>query len=167
VTFVLPRAGGGHRLAGGRERGYGRVMRISDVIRHKGGQVVTIPMDATVQQLLDILEEHRIGAVVVSNDGSTVSGIVSERDVVRHLRTAGGDLLDQMVVTIMTSEVHTCAPEDGVEDLARTMTDRRIRHVPVVVDGKLQAIVSIGDIVKSRIDELQTERDQLVGYIQQ
>ena len=142
-------------------------MRISDVIRRKGDLVVTVRSDATVQRLLEILEEHRIGAVVVSNDGSTVSGIVSERDVVRHLRTVGAGVLDQTVATIMTSEVHTCTPEDDIEDLARTMTDRRIRHVPVVVNGQLKAIVSIGDIVKWRIDALLTERDHLVGYIQQ
>ena len=142
-------------------------MRISDVIRRKGDLVVTVRSDVTVQQLLEILEEHRIGALVVSDDGSTVSGIVSERDVVRHLRTAGAGVLDQTVATIMTGDVQTCTPDDGIEDLARTMTERRIRHIPVVVDGRLRAIVSIGDIVKWRIDELQTERDQLVGYIQQ
>jgi CBS domain-containing protein len=142
-------------------------MRISDVIRRKGDQVVTIRSDATVQLLLEVLEEHRIGAVVVSNDGTTVTGIVSERDVVRHLHNAGPGLLEQTVATIMTKEVHTCTPDDGIEDLARTITNLRIRHVPVVVDDKLVAIVSIGDIVKWRIDELQTERDHLVGYIQQ
>ncbi|HEY8822472.1 MAG TPA: CBS domain-containing protein [Dermatophilaceae bacterium] len=142
-------------------------MRISDVIRRKGGKVVTVRSDATVQQLLEILEEHRIGAAVVSNDGSTVTGIVSERDVVRHLHNAGAGLLEQTVATIMTNEVHTCTPDDRIDDLARTMTNLRIRHVPVVVDDKLVAIVSIGDIVKWRIDELQTERDHLVGYIQQ
>jgi CBS domain-containing protein len=142
-------------------------MRISDVIRRKGDKVVTIPTDATVKALLEILEQHHIGAVVVSDDGATVSGIVSERDVVRHLHSDGVGVLDQSVGAIMTSDVETCTPEDGIEDLARTMTERRFRHVPVVVDGKLVAIVSIGDIVKWRIDELQTERDHLVGYIQQ
>jgi CBS domain-containing protein len=142
-------------------------MRISDVIRRKGDQVVTVRPDATVQRLLELLGEHRIGAVVVSEDGKTVSGIVSERDVVRHLREAGGGLLDQPVATIMTSDVQTCTPDEDIENLARTMTERRFRHIPVVVDGQLKAIVSIGDIVKWRIDTLQTERDQLVGYIQQ
>jgi len=142
-------------------------MRISDVIRRKGDLVVTVRSDATVQRLLELLEEHKIGALVVSDDGSTVTGIVSERDVVRHLRTTGASLLDQTVATIMTSDVQTCTSEDGIEDLARTMTDRRIRHVPVVADGQLLAIVSIGDIVKWRIAELQTERDHLVDYIQQ
>lgn len=142
-------------------------MRISDVIRRKGDKVVTVRSDETVQRLLELLEQHHIGALVVSDDGSAVAGIVSERDVVRHLRADGPGVLGQPVSTIMTSEVQTCTPEDGIEDLARVMTDRRFRHVPVVVDGQLIAIVSIGDIVKWRIDELQTERDHLVGYIQQ
>ena len=142
-------------------------MRISGVIRRKGDLVVTVGSDATVQRLLELLEEHNIGALVVSDDGTTVSGIVSERDVVRHLRTAGAGVLGQTVATIMTSEVQTCGPEDDIEDLAHIMTERRIRHVPVVADGSLMAIVSIGDIVKGRIDELRTERDHLVDYIQQ
>lgn len=142
-------------------------MRISDVIRRKGDEVVTLRSDATVTRLLEVLEQNHIGAVVVSDDGSTVSGIVSERDVVRHLHTQGVGVLDQPVATIMTSDVHTCSPQDGIEDLAHVMTERRFRHIPVVVDGALVAIVSIGDIVKGRIDELQTERDHLVGYIQQ
>jgi len=142
-------------------------MRISDVIRRKGDEVVTLRTDATVRQLLELLEKNHIGAVVVSDDGSTVSGIVSERDVVRHLHTDGVAILDHPVSAIMTSDVHTCTPQDRTEDLALVMTEHRFRHVPVVVDGKLVAIVSIGDIVKGRIDELQTERDHLVGYIQQ
>jgi len=142
-------------------------MRISDVIRRKGDLVVTIRSDATVLRLLEILEQHHIGAVVVSDDGSTVSGIVSERDVVRHLLSDGVAVLEQSVARIMTSDVQTCVPEDAIEDLGAIMTKRRIRHVPVVVDAHLVAIVSIGDIVKWRMDELQSERDHLVGYIQQ
>ena len=142
-------------------------MRISDVIRQKGGEVVTLRSDATVLRLLEVLEQHRIGAVVVSDDGSKVNGIVSERDVVRHLHTDGVRVLDETVAMIMTREVQTCTPDDSIEDLARVMTERRVRHIPVVVDGALVAIVSIGDMVKGRIDELQTERDHLVGYIQQ
>jgi len=148
-------------------RGYGHVMRISDVIRRKGDEVVTLRSDATVRQLLETLEQHHIGAVVVSDDGSAVSGIVSERDVVRHLHTDGVGVLTATVAMIMTSDVHTCTPEDSIEDLAEVMTERRFRHIPVVSDGRLVAIVSIGDIVKGRIDELKTERDHLVGYIQQ
>jgi CBS domain-containing protein len=142
-------------------------MRISDVIRRKGDEVVTLRSDATVLQLLETLEQHHIGAVVVSDDGSAVSGIVSERDVVRHLHTDGVSVLDETVAMIMTSDVQTCTPDESLEDLAAVMTERRFRHIPVVADGRLVAIVSIGDIVKGRIDELKTERDHLVGYIQQ
>lgn len=141
-------------------------MRISDVVRRKGGDVITVRSEASVVELLDLLSQHRIGAVVVSDDGETVHGIVSERDIVRHLRTDGAALLEAPVSQIMTSEVHTCAPEDSLADLESAMTERRFRHVPVVVDGKLVAIVSIGDVVKNRIDDLQAERDQLRTYIQ-
>lgn len=141
-------------------------MRISDVLRRKGDEVVTIAPDESVRTLLAKLSEHGIGAMVVSDDGSTVRGIVSERDVVRHLHSDGDSLLDEKVADIMTSEVHTCQPSEAVVDMARAMTERRIRHVPVVSDdGRLVGIVSIGDIVKQRIDELQDERDQLTAYI--
>ncbi len=142
-------------------------MRIADVVKRKGGDVVTVRPDATVTELLGLLSDHKIGAVVVSDDGEGVQGIVSERDVVRHLHTDGAGLLEAPVRQIMTAEVHTCTPEDSLEDMASRMTDRRIRHVPVLQDDKLAAIVSIGDIVKFRIDTLQTERDQLRDYIQQ
>jgi len=142
-------------------------MRISDVIRRKGDLVVTVRSDETVERLIAMLDEHRIGALVVSDDDGAVSGIVSERDVVRQLHSAGGAVLQQTVADIMTRDVFTCSPDDPIDELARQMTERRVRHVPVVVDGRLRAIVSIGDVVKQRIDELQTERDQLVGYIQQ
>ncbi len=142
-------------------------MKISDVVRHKGPGVVTIRPDDTVAHLLELLDEHKIGAIVVSEDGRSVVGIVSERDVVRHLHRDGASVVDGPVSTIMTSEVTTAQLDDDLEVLARTMTDQRIRHLPVVLDGKLHAIVSIGDVVKSRIDTLQSERDQLVGYIQQ
>ncbi|WP_377645016.1 CBS domain-containing protein [Oryzobacter terrae] len=142
-------------------------MRISDVVRRKGSaEVVTVRSDATVTDLLALLSEHRIGAVVVSDDGGSVNGIVSERDIVRHLHTDGAGLLGAPVSQIMTAEVHTCSLDDGLDDLESAMTERRIRHVPVVVDGRLHAIVSIGDVVKNRIGDLQAERDQLRDYIQ-
>ncbi|SEE26973.1 CBS domain-containing protein [Ruania alba] len=141
-------------------------MRISEVIRRKGATVVTVSPEATVTELLALLDEQNIGAVVVSaDDGRTVSGIVTERDVVRRLHRTGPEVLGAPVSEVMTAEVHTCVPEDELEALARTMTEHRIRHLPVVVDGKLTAIVSIGDIVKHRIDELQSERDSLVDYV--
>jgi CBS domain-containing protein len=140
-------------------------MLIVTMLRSKGDFVATVPPAATVRDLLDVLAEHRIGAVVVSAEGG-IDGIVSERDVVRHLSAAGGGLLDRPVSTIMTAEVVTCRRDTAVEDLMRTMTDRRIRHVPVVDDDDaLVGIVSIGDVVKSRISELESERNDLVGYI--
>jgi CBS domain-containing protein len=143
-------------------------MRISEVIRRKGDEVVTITPDASVGHLLSLLAERGIGAVVVSDDGGeSVVGIVSERDVVRHLHLHGAGVLAGSVASIMTTTVLTCSPDDDLEALARQMTEHRFRHVPVVVEGRLYAIVSIGDIVKNRIDELQHERDQLFGYIQQ
>jgi CBS domain-containing protein len=140
-------------------------MLIVTVLRSKGDFVATVAPTATVRELLDLLAEHRIGAAVVTREGA-IAGIVSERDVVRNLGEHGGGLLDLAVSEIMTAEVVTCRRDATVEDLARTMTERRIRHVPVVDDGgALIGIVSIGDVVKSRISELESERNDLVGYI--
>jgi len=142
-------------------------MRISDVLSSKsGGQVVTIPPDATVRELLGLLAQHNIGAVVVSADGVAVDGIVSERDVVRRLHE-DESVLDGAVSAIMTSEVATTEPHTPVDDLRVVMTERRIRHVPVVTDGRLTGIISIGDVVKSSLDQLQFERDQLDSYVHQ
>ncbi|MEO3788087.1 CBS domain-containing protein [Actinocorallia sp. B10E7] len=140
-------------------------MRIADILRVKGDPVVTLPPEATVRDLLGALAGHNIGAVVVSSDGAAIEGIASERDVVRHLHERGAGLLDAPVSTIMTSPVRTCAPGDSVEGLRKIMTEHRIRHLPVLAEGGLAGIVSIGDVVKSAIDQLETEREQLVGYI--
>jgi CBS domain-containing protein len=140
-------------------------MRISEILRRKGGDVATIEPDAKVRGLLAVLAEHNIGAVVVSTNGKTIEGIASERDVVRRLNEHGAGLLDAPVSEIMTATVRTCEPGHKVEDLRATMTEHRIRHVPVVRDGELVGIVSIGDVVKSAIAELETEREQLVNYI--
>ncbi len=113
-----------------------------------------------------MLADRGIGALVVSSDGRRIDGIVSERDVARGLHDRGAGLLADPVATVMTAEVHTCTPHASVHDLARTMTDHRVRHVPVVEDGALVGIVSIGDVVKERLDELEEERRQLVDYIQ-
>jgi CBS domain-containing protein len=140
-------------------------MRISDILRGKGEQVVTVTPDTNVERLLAVLAEHKIGAVVVSREGSTVEGIVSERDVVRALAQRGVDVLSEPVTKIHTAEVHTIAPDAAIADVERLMTERRFRHVPVVADGRLRGIVSIGDVVKRRIDELETERTSLTQYI--
>lgn len=140
-------------------------MKVSDVL--SGRSVVTVSGQDSVEQLLAVLAEHRIGAVVVSDDGEQVTGIVSERDVMRGLDASGSSILQGPICAIMVSQVHTCAPGDDVIDLARTMTEHRFRHVPVVVDGKLTGIVSIGDVVKARIEALEAERDHLESYISQ
>jgi CBS domain-containing protein len=141
-------------------------MRISDVLQAKGqgATVVTVSPDTSIRDLIALLAEHNIGAVVVSTDDSPVAGIVSERDVVRGLGSGTG-LLDQDVASIMTSEVQTAKPGDTVDDLMKLMTEHRVRHIPVVVDDQLHGIVSIGDVVKSRIGELEFERDQLTSYV--
>ncbi len=139
-------------------------MKIKDVLRGKGNQVVTISPEATVTELLALLAEHNIGAVVVSADGSSVDGIVSERDIVR-LWNGTPEAGEVRVSAIMTAEVRTAAPDDLIDNLMRLMTEHRIRHVPVVVDGSLAGLVSIGDVVKSRIGELEFEREQLSNYI--
>lgn len=140
-------------------------MRIADVLRRKGDRVVTIRPGDSVRRLLDLLAEHRVGALVVSGAPGTVDGIVSERDVVRWLQREGESILDGPVSRIMTVAVHTAAPSDTVDELMLLMTDRRVRHLPVLVDGRLAGIVSIGDLVNQCIAELRTERDQLTAYI--
>jgi len=139
-------------------------MRISTILERKGSAVATIDPAATVAVAVAELQRHGIGALVVSADGAHIDGIVSERDIVRALADHG-DVLARPVSAIMSAPVSTCTPEDSVESLMAMMTDRRIRHVPVVVDGTLHGIVSIGDVVKSRIDELERDRNELVDYI--
>ncbi|HSK33004.1 MAG TPA: CBS domain-containing protein [Propionicimonas sp.] len=139
-------------------------MKIEDVIRKKGADVVTIAPSATVAELVELLARFNIGAVVVSaNDG--IDGIVSERDIVRHLASEGAGVLGLPVSGIMTTDVKTCTPDDDIEDTAHTMTYGRFRHLPVIKDGKLAAIISIGDVVKHRIDQLTDERNHLLGYL--
>jgi len=140
-------------------------MRISDLLRVKGTQTVTVPPDMRVRGLLAVLAEHQIGAVVVSADGTSVEGIASERDIVRALAQRGAAVLSEPVTAIYTAEVRTVTPQTSLEEVMRMMTVHRIRHAPVMADGGLQGIVSIGDVVKSRIDELESERAALTGYI--
>ncbi|MBJ8344262.1 CBS domain-containing protein [Antrihabitans sp. YC2-6] len=140
-------------------------MRISDVLRVKGAAVATVEPTATVAELIAALADHNVGALVVL-DGQRVIGIVSERDVVRKLHADGEALMHSRVSEIMTKDVYTCAPDDTVDSLAEAMTQRRVRHMPVVdPDGSLAGIVSIGDVVKSRISQLESDREQLESYI--
>ena len=142
-------------------------MRISDVIHQKGTSVVTAPADEKVEQLVALLADNGLGAVVVTDEDYGVIGIAGERDVVKALRVHGEAALRLTVAEIMSAPVRTCAPEDDITGVAGLMTAFRVRHVPVVVDGRLTAIVSIGDIVKGRIDELQTEHEYLISYLHQ
>jgi CBS domain-containing protein len=141
-------------------------VQISQVLRHKGREVATIDGSESVRTALAVLAEHGIGALVVSSDGKRVEGILSERDVARGLHDHGAGLLTEPVSSVMTAQVHTCTPASSVTELAQMMTDHRVRHVPVVEDGKLIGIVSIGDVVKARLDELEDERKHMVDYIQ-
>lgn len=140
-------------------------MKIEDIIRKKGADVVTIPPAATVAELVDLLAKFNVGAVVVSEDGATIQGIISERDVVRHLASEGADVLAAAVSTIMTANVLTCTTGETLEATGHTMTYSRIRHLPVVNDGRLAGIISIGDVVKYRIDQLTDERNHLLEYL--
>ena len=142
-------------------------MRIEDVIRNKGDRTVaTIEPTATVAELVRVLVEKRIGALVVSADGEHIDGIVSERDIIRGLAERGGAVVEALVSDLMTADVHTADPDGEVEDVAHSMTIHRIRHMPVPVEGRMVGLVSIGDVVKHRIDQLTDERDHLIGYLQ-
>jgi CBS domain-containing protein len=140
-------------------------MHISDVLRVKGREVVTVPPDTIVRDLLDLLAEFGIGAAVVSADGERVDGIVSERDVVRALAARGSVILTEEVAGLMTRDVVVVKLEDNVDQLFALMTEQRVRHIPVLVDGKLAGLVSIGDLVKARMSDLESERDSLAQYI--
>lgn len=141
-------------------------MRINDVLRNKGShEVFTMRPDVLVAELVQVLAEQRIGAMVVSADGTTVLGIVSERDIVQGLAKYGPGVLEQPISALMTADVVTCKPDQSVHVLLAVMTERRFRHVPVVEVEAMTGLVSIGDLVKARIDELAAERDQLEAYI--
>lgn len=143
-------------------------MKIADVLaaKERGHDVVSIAPDAGVRDLLALLAEHNVGAVVVSTDGLALEGIVSERDVVRHLHH-DGTVVNNTVQAIMTREVETCRPDAGLDEVMETMTRRRFRHLPVVGDDGLVGVVSIGDVVKAKIGQLEFERDQLDSYVHQ
>lgn len=141
-------------------------MKINDILQNKGREVVTVSPDATVRELVKLLSDHNIGALIVSSNGSSLDGIVSERDVVRHLYI-DGLIAERPVSSLMTTPVETCKAGDTVEQVRGVMTESRIRHLPVIDNGEMIGIVSIGDIVKSTIGQLEFERDQLNRYLSQ
>ncbi len=140
-------------------------MLIKQVLRRKGDEVATIKATATIADVVASLTTTGVGALVVSSDGVAIDGIVSERDIVRAIAHSGAGVLDESVSQIMTTEVVTCGLDATTEELMIQMTEQRFRHVPVVDGGSLVGIVSIGDVVSTRVNELEVERQQLSDYI--
>ena len=139
---------------------------IGILLQEKGTSVATIGPDATIADVVEGLAANAVGALVVTEDGEHIAGIVSERDVVRALHSRGAGVLAEEVRSVMTVDVYTCERSDTTDGLMALMTEHRIRHVPVVSEGKLGGIVSIGDVVKSRIGELESENSAIIEYIQ-
>ena len=140
-------------------------MQVSVLLQRKGSDVVTVAPETPVEEVLGILTENRIGAVVVTRDGAHIDGVISERDIVTSLAGRGSDALGCQCQEVMSTEIITCQPDTTVEELMTTMTEHRVRHVPVVVDGRLSGVVSIGDVVKDRISGLEFETQALHDYI--
>jgi CBS domain-containing protein len=140
-------------------------MHVTALLNTKGHDVVTIEATASVRDAVGTMREHQIGALVVTGPGAPIVGIISERDVVRHLSLRGASILDEPVAQLMSSSVTTCEPSTSCTVLMGLMTEHRIRHVPVLEAGELVGIVSIGDVVKARLDELERERRDLLDYV--
>ena len=140
-------------------------MQVSVLLQSKGTEVVTVRSEASIAEVAIVLAEHRIGAVVVTDDGRTIDGVLSERDIVRALARPDDGMLAATARSLMTAEVVTCQPDTTVEELMATMTERRIRHVPVLVDGAMVGLVSIGDVVKHHIATLEQETRAMHDYI--
>ena len=140
-------------------------MLIGQILAGKGREVVSTRPDATVAEVAKLLKVRRIGAVVVTDDDGELCGIISERDLARGLADHGADLLQMRVRDLMTAEVSTCSPDDGIDKLMQQMTEGRFRHLPVVQEGRMIGIISIGDVVKHRLQELENEAHLLHDYI--
>ena len=141
-------------------------MNVQTILAHKGSEVATIAQTASLDEAVGVLGQKRIGALVVSGDGRAINGIISERDIVQRVATQGMAALTGTVGSAMTTDIVTCSASDGLDRLMELMTDRRIRHLPVVDErGQLCGIVSIGDVVKARLAELELENRALADYI--
>lgn len=138
---------------------------VSVLLQRKGTTCHTIAPGASLQEVMQLLSRYNIGALVVSRDGSSVDGIVSERDVISALAANGETALAMPTSSVMTSPATTCTPQTRVNELMSVMTDQRIRHLPVIEDGRLAGIVSIGDVVKWRLDELAEDAEHLHEYV--
>ena len=141
-------------------------MNVQTILSAKGTEVATIAPSATLAEATEMLRARGFGALVVSADGMALDGILSERDIVRALAAHGVATLERKIATCMSSEVFTCGPSDSIDALMSMMTERRIRHVPVIAGNGLAGMISIGDVVKYRLGELERENDQLHDYIQ-
>ncbi|WP_417714311.1 CBS domain-containing protein [Pseudophaeobacter arcticus] len=141
-------------------------MLVQFILKSKAGiPVVTVPPDASVADAAALLSDKKIGTVVVSSDGQTAEGILSERDIVRELGTSGAGCLQKPVSAYMTSKLVTCSSQSNVENVLQQMTEGRFRHMPVVEDGKMIGLVSLGDVVKAQLTEIAMEKDALEGMI--
>jgi len=140
-------------------------MFVSDILSQKGGLVFSVTPGTTVAEVAKQLSVRRIGSVLVLSDQSEVAGIVSERDLVRALATHGAKAMELEARQIMTRDVVTCHPDDSIDEVMQTMTSGRFRHIPVVHRGELLGLVSIGDVVKARIEETEHEAEALKAYI--
>jgi CBS domain-containing protein len=142
-------------------------MYVSALLENKGANVITAAPNTTIDKAVALLAENKIGVLVISADGKSVDGILSERDIVRALAEQGNDIGNADAATLMSRDVVSCAPGDTIESLMGLMTERRIRHLPVLENGKLAGIVSIGDIVKHRLAEIESEADALRQHVTQ
>lgn len=141
-------------------------MNVSQILKTKGQRVITATTETTIRGILDVLAQERIGAIVVADDGGHVDGIISERDIVRGLAEQSAEILDMPVTTLMTKRVITCGLDDKIDELMQQMTDNRIRHIPVIDNHALVGVISIGDVVKFRVEQLENETTMLRDYIE-
>lgn len=140
-------------------------MTIKRILESKGSNVITLHPDVTLADVAKVLSEKRIGAIVLVEENGTVAGIVSERDIVRVVGANGPDSLRRVVRDVMTLKVTTCTEMTTVDEALQTMTTGRFRHLPVISDGRLTGLVSIGDVVKRKIEDAEAEAEQMRGYI--
>jgi len=140
-------------------------MYVHDILMTKGDRIITIRPDTTIDETSRLLAKHRIGAVLVTDEAEQIVGVISERDIVAGLASQGASVAGRSVADFMTRDVLTCTPSDSIADIMGVMTTRRIRHLPVLDGGRLVGIVSIGDVVKSRLDETKLEVESLRDYV--
>ncbi|UEM22045.1 CBS domain-containing protein [Skermanella mucosa] len=140
-------------------------MHVAAVIKRKGSKVVSIAPERTIGEAANLLTDNRIGAILVLDGSEGIRGIISERDIIRALTRFGADALNRRVEEVMTREVQQCSPTDTIAEIMTIMTTRRFRHIPVVENGKLLGMISIGDVVKQRLDETELEVETLRGYV--